>query len=215
MFGTSSVAVQQYFTKKRGFAASITSAGMSLGFFSTPPLIQFLISFYGWRGTLLIVSGIILHGCVVGALLRPPPTNPQHANADVTQHGDGKKAPPNKIIDFSVLNNVPFCLFLISTFLVLCGHLVPYMYMPIRCESLNIDGSKVPLLISIMGMTSGIARISFGLIADMKYFRTRRGALFAVLTTCTGVFLSFSVFLNGYTMLVIFAVGFGFCSGLL
>ena len=154
-----------------------------------------------------MTSGIILHGCIVGALMRPPPVNP---STESVKRGRRKCS---GLVEFSILKNGSFCLFLISTFMVLCGHLVPYMYMPIRCEYLNIDSSEIPLLISVMGVASGVARISFGLIADMHYFRSRRGGLFATMTLCTGLFLSASVFLNGFVALFVFSIGFGFLSG--
>ena len=36
------------------------------------PLVNVLIDTYAWRGTLLVVAGIILQGSVAGTLLRPP-----------------------------------------------------------------------------------------------------------------------------------------------
>ena len=43
-----------------------------VGGFVLNPLVNALIDAYTWRGTLLMVAGIILQGAVAGALLRPP-----------------------------------------------------------------------------------------------------------------------------------------------
>ncbi|XP_059179086.1 uncharacterized protein LOC131958215 isoform X2 [Physella acuta] len=65
------VSVGYYFEKKRAFATGIAVAGSGLGTFIFPPLSEFLINELTWQGGLLIIAGIILNGCLCGALMRP------------------------------------------------------------------------------------------------------------------------------------------------
>lgn len=55
------IIVGQYFQRKRALAIGITVCGTGLGSFTMAPLITFLLDRYDWRGTTLILSGIIFH----------------------------------------------------------------------------------------------------------------------------------------------------------
>ena len=71
MYLTSIVTVGYYFTKRRALATGIALAGGGVGSITFAPLLEFLINFYSWKGAMWIVSGICLHGVVMGALFRP------------------------------------------------------------------------------------------------------------------------------------------------
>ncbi|XP_070499939.1 monocarboxylate transporter 14-like [Chironomus tepperi] len=64
------VIVAYYFDKKRSFATGISVCGSGIGTFLFPPLIQYLITHYGWRGCTVFLAGILLNMCVCGALMR-------------------------------------------------------------------------------------------------------------------------------------------------
>ncbi|XP_070535228.1 monocarboxylate transporter 12-like [Ptychodera flava] len=63
--------VSIYFNKRFSVAIGLALQGTGAGqlFFSI--VTQMLVDQYGWRGTLLILSGMVSNACVVGALLRP------------------------------------------------------------------------------------------------------------------------------------------------
>lgn len=64
------VSVAYYFDKRRSFATGISVCGSGIGTFIFPPIIQYLISEYGWRGCTVLLAGIFLNMCVCGALMR-------------------------------------------------------------------------------------------------------------------------------------------------
>lgn len=68
---SSLVMVAFYFEDRRALATGLAVCGSGIGTFLFAPLTEYLISMYGWRGTLIIWSGIILNLAVCGALLRP------------------------------------------------------------------------------------------------------------------------------------------------
>ncbi|CAH1785203.1 unnamed protein product [Owenia fusiformis] len=65
------VIVSQYFEKKRTLAIGVAASGIGFGSFIYPPMIDALNNQYGWRGALLMLSGITLNICVAGAFMRP------------------------------------------------------------------------------------------------------------------------------------------------
>ncbi|XP_036366546.1 monocarboxylate transporter 9-like isoform X2 [Octopus sinensis] len=60
-----------YFDKKRATAIGITNCGGGLGTMTAGIFVDYLLDFYGLRGTLLIISGLLLNVIVFGALCRP------------------------------------------------------------------------------------------------------------------------------------------------
>jgi hypothetical protein len=65
------VVVAYYFEKRRAFATGLAVAGSGIGTFLFAPLIEKLIETFAWRGTLLIIGGIMYNLMICGALLRP------------------------------------------------------------------------------------------------------------------------------------------------
>ncbi|XP_072036426.1 monocarboxylate transporter 12-like [Amphiura filiformis] len=62
-----------FFDKRLALANGLNSAASAVGILMFPPLMEILISYYGWRGALQITSAIMSNICVCGALLRNPP----------------------------------------------------------------------------------------------------------------------------------------------
>jgi hypothetical protein len=73
------VSVAYYFDKRRSFATGISVCGSGIGTFIFPPIIQYLISEYGWRGCTVLLAGIFLNMCICGALMRDLEWTTHHA----------------------------------------------------------------------------------------------------------------------------------------
>jgi len=65
------VAVGYYFDKRRALATGIAVCGSGVGTFVIAPLTTWLLEQYGWRGTILMLAGLILNCAVFGSLFRP------------------------------------------------------------------------------------------------------------------------------------------------
>nr|XP_045605816.1 uncharacterized protein LOC123762982 [Procambarus clarkii] len=63
--------VSLYFEKRRTFASAICVSGNALGGFFLPPLVDYLLVTYGFRGTLMLLGAMQLHICVASMLYRP------------------------------------------------------------------------------------------------------------------------------------------------
>ena len=61
-----------YFNKHRGLANSIVAGSASVGGLIFAPVITTLFEEYGYRGTMIIVAGLLLNTFVTAALMRPP-----------------------------------------------------------------------------------------------------------------------------------------------
>lgn len=67
------VAVSFYFEKRRSLATGLAVCGSGVGTFIFAPITQILLDEYGWKGTVLIETGILLNCILCGAVFRPLP----------------------------------------------------------------------------------------------------------------------------------------------
>lgn len=65
------VALNHYFKNKRGQAVGLSMAGTALGMLILPQLVRILLESYGFRGAVLILSGLALHAALGSTLLQP------------------------------------------------------------------------------------------------------------------------------------------------
>ncbi|XP_076336091.1 LOW QUALITY PROTEIN: monocarboxylate transporter 13-like [Tachypleus tridentatus] len=95
------VCVTCYFEKKRAFATGIAVCGSGFGIFALAPLTDWLVNYYGWKGAMMIVSGILLNGIVFGALYRPlqvrKPPKKSHTRIHVSQSKPNKLCNETKV----------------------------------------------------------------------------------------------------------------------
>ncbi|KAF3860836.1 hypothetical protein F7725_001091 [Dissostichus mawsoni] len=74
--------IGKYFYKRRPIANGIAMAGSPVFLSTLAPLNTWLFDQFGWRGSFLILGGLLLNCCVAGALMRPLRPSPQKAKPD-------------------------------------------------------------------------------------------------------------------------------------
>ncbi|XP_035213902.1 monocarboxylate transporter 9-like [Stegodyphus dumicola] len=75
------VLIHQHFKHRKATATGIAYAGASVGSFALPPLIEYLLAAYGFKGCFLILGAIILNGLIPAFMARDPPAPTQAAIA--------------------------------------------------------------------------------------------------------------------------------------
>ncbi|XP_025190291.1 uncharacterized protein LOC112590904 [Melanaphis sacchari] len=63
--------INEYFVKHRGLANGLSLAGTAIGALALPPYLEFLTFSYGYRGGILIVSGIMLNTLACSLTYKP------------------------------------------------------------------------------------------------------------------------------------------------
>ena len=82
------LAVGFYFEKRRALANGITHSGSGIGTFLYSPLTEYLLGHYGWKGTMLILSGLVLNCVAFCALFRPVDHRKRKRRATPTENAD-------------------------------------------------------------------------------------------------------------------------------
>lgn len=77
--------IHQHFKQHKATATGIAYAGASVGSFALPPLLEYLLGAYGFKGSFLILGAIILNGLIPAFMARSPrvPAIPPTANKKI------------------------------------------------------------------------------------------------------------------------------------
>lgn len=74
------MAVNSYFSRKRGQAVGLALAGTGIGQMIMPQIVRYLLDEYGYRGAVLIVGALSFHGIVGASLFQPVEWHSYHTN---------------------------------------------------------------------------------------------------------------------------------------
>lgn len=206
--------VPKWFAKRTGVAVGITVAGMGLGAVISPPLIQWLISIYGWQQPFIILSIALF--VIVVPLAQFMRHSPQRMG--IRPYGDvedtiGDRLPllstsegisftqAVKTSRFWFFGLVVFCAFFCVQVIIV--HVVPY------AVDVGVPALVAAGVLSIAAGSSVVGRLTIGLIADRVGGRLALSFCVILITLS----LTCLLFIHDVWMFYVFAVVFGFGYG--
>ena len=190
--------IEQHFMKKRFQAVSFAVGGVGAGIIAFPFIIQHLLVYYAWRGTLLILAGFAFNLCACGAIMFP-----------VAKHREVRLMP---LLSCLPLRNPIFHGMCISNFFWSFGSTIVYMYLPAYAIQKDTDLENSMLLVACVGIASFTSRTLFA-------FMGRKSALddvTAILcSVCLGLVITgiSPMMFDKYAGQIGFTLIFGFYSG--
>lgn len=234
--------IGKYFYKKRPLANGLAMAGSPVFLSTLAPLNQVFFGIYGWRGSFLILGGLLLNCCVAGSLMRPIGPKPvkvgkegskeplQEAGKSEARKGTGdvntdliggnpKAEKPsffqtiNKFLDFSLFKHRGFLLYLSGNVLMFFGLFTPLVFLSNYGKSKHFSSESAAFLLSILAFVDMIARPSMGLVANTKWIRPRVQYFFAASIVANGVCHLLAPLSSTYVQFCIYAGFFGFAFG--
>ncbi|KAK2489351.1 hypothetical protein MC885_007729 [Smutsia gigantea] len=214
--------IGKYFYKKRPVANGLAMAGSPVFLSTLAPFNQFLFNTFGWKGSFLILGGILLNACVAGALMRPTgpkqttnkPKNKVGMRADDSgvQKSHKKKSAWDRInnyLDFSLFKHRGFLIYLSGNVIMFLGFFAPIIFLAPYAKDKGIDEYSAAFLLSVMAFVDMFARPSVGFIANSKFIRPRIQYFFSLAVMFNGVCHLLCPLAEDYTSLVIYAIFFG------
>ncbi|MEK7847903.1 MAG: MFS transporter [Chloroflexota bacterium] len=216
-FAPITATVMRWFEKKRGLALGLTSLGTGIGGMFFPPLVNQLISLWGWRATYLVLA-ILLGGAILvaGSLLRSRPEDmgllPYGAEPDEPGEAASPAANPGRRPDFNsrqaVRTRAFWTVFLGSTaavfsFNVISVHLVPH------ATDRGLTAATAAAVMAMLGAGNSVGRLGLGALSD----RVGRKRMFVVLLMATGLAMLFLTVTQSRFMFFAFALFFGMAYG--
>lgn len=217
--------IGKYFYKRRPIANGIAMAGSPVFLSTLAPLNSWLYDRFGWRGSFLILGGLLLNCCVAGSLMRPIGPKPQPVKADA-ETGDVKGANAaqpqqkktvfqtiNSFIDLTLFKHRGFLLYLLGNVIMFFGLFAPLVFLSNFAKSKDISKEKAAFLLSVLAFVDMFARPSMGLLANTKWVRPRVQYFFAGAILYNGVCHVLAPLSVDYTGFVIYSIFFGFAFG--
>ncbi|XP_061085442.1 monocarboxylate transporter 2 [Conger conger] len=211
--------IGKYFFKKRPIANGLAMAGSPVFLSTLAPLNQYLFNTFGWRGSFLILGGLLLNCCVAGSLMRPlgPPPGQKAVEAPPAAAPSQKKgayATLNKYLDLSLFRHRGFLIYLSGNCIMFLGFFAPIVFLAAYAKDTGVDEYSAAFLLSILAFVDMFARPSMGLLANSRWIRPRIQYFFSFAVLYNGVCHILCPLAEGYRGLVIYSIFFGFAFGM-
>ncbi|XP_030077552.1 monocarboxylate transporter 1 [Microcaecilia unicolor] len=230
--------IGRYFYKKRPLANGLAMAGSPVFLSTLAPLNQKFYSIFGWRGSFLILGGLLLNCCVAGSLMRPIGLKPGAAKKEVALEEAGKKSKEegggdantdllggkpktkptvfqkiNQFLDLTLFTHRGFLLYLSGHMIMFFGLFAPLVFLSNYGKSKGHSSEASAFLLSILAFVDMVARPSMGLVANTKWVRPRIQYFFAVAVLYNGLCHLLVPLSSSYAGFCIYAGFFGFAFG--
>ncbi|XP_052406065.1 monocarboxylate transporter 6-like isoform X1 [Carassius gibelio] len=242
-FQPSITMVGHYFVRRRAFANALSSTGTALGLSTLPLLANYLLSSFGWRGSFLVLGGVLLNCCVCGAVMRPLGAKPKmEAKAgqmnnrqlktnclSITQEREGLKgrlrATLSTVMPFLrrhmafdlLCSNPYFCAYALGVSWMMLGFVVPLVYLVPYATAHGMEQDRAALLMAILGLINITVRPATALVFGLPRFRGSHNFayLFATAVLTNGLSNCICGMAASFPVLLAYVIVFGISMSLI
>jgi len=194
--------VQPWFTRRRGLASGIASAGIGAGTLVVPLVASALITALPWRDAMrLMALGVLVLGVGCAWLMRRAP-------APASAAGERSSPPPGLTLK-QALGQRSFWWLYAATVLAAPTMFVPFAHVSAAARDAGIDNAAAVGLVGLIGIGSLVGRFAMGAVAD----RLGRGRTLVLMQGSMGASYLLWGAADGYPAFAVFALWFGLSYG--
>ena len=206
--------IPEYFDKYYSVAIAVCSCGAGISIIAIPPLTQKCLDVYGWRGTLLLLSGLCIQSIPCGVLISRESLEKQERKSLLStgrnshRHKNEEERPT--VISFSLLTNLPFI-----TDVVIPSFVFGYIfngwviYIVSFAFQNGLSISEASTVSTCGGIGIIVNKVGFPLLNDMMTYKQ----IMYLSSILGGITLTMTIFVKTFMGLCILSVlfGGGFC----
>ena len=198
--------VAEHFDRYRGLAFGIVTAGGGLGTFIFPFLLDALNTNYGWRGTMLLMGGVLLHTCVFGSIMWPKDKN--RLLTETSSARDAPKSFTELEIFHGLRANWRFLVLCISNFSFAFGFTIFFTHMPeYSRRDIGLNEYQMSVLVSCTGVANLVFRLLQGALLDLPCVDSQ--IIFTISYAGLGVVIACLPFAGTYEWMIVLSILFG------
>ena len=191
--------VQPWFTRRRGLAAGIASAGIGAGTLVVPLLATGAINWVQWRDALrLLALGVLVVGLGASLLLR----RAQSSAGSPSAPASGKTLR-------QALHSPGFWWLYLSALTAAPTMFIPFAHVSAAARDLGVGDARAVGLVGLIGVGSLVGRFAIGALAD----RMGRNRTLVLMQLSMGASCVSWGAAQGYPALALFALWFGLSYG--
>ncbi|CAC5385564.1 SLC16A13 [Mytilus coruscus] len=196
------MATDKYFDQKKTTALTLISLGASFSMIIFSPVAKLLLENYGFHGTMMICSAILLNTVVCGAVVFPL-NNKELKTSVETSH--------QTHVDISFIKRPSFIMYMITNVLFIAGYYVTIGFLPETGLSVGIGMDDISMVFSISGVVQIVGRLTFGFLSyKLPSHITKLWIIFLFAVGLTPLIVPFSTKLYHF---IIFSLLNGFFQG--
>lgn len=181
-------AVQRWFVRRRGFASGIAVSGIGVGTLVMPPLASWLIDFFGWRASYVLLGGLAAAvGAGVSILIINDPRDRGLAPDGGLIGPRSNPAPPQGASIGEAIRSARFIALYAACLLCSFGVFVPFAHLVPFALDHGIPQSSAVLILGAIGVGSTAGRFLLGGLADRLGRQTSLIIMFAGMAIAMGV----------------------------